>query len=232
VAAASLLVLAHTSPALSLHEAITTNQATDACAGCHQKLGDKIASLYLMSTHSASAIGCYRCHGGDPFADDKQKAHGERFVGRPSVLQVVEMCGSCHKSQLSIYKSGRHFQDKRGKPRVDCVQCHGAHTVGAPAESFRFAFMCSDCHGLEYLPELPEDFRKLLSVADESAERVRAAAKSGRAVPDHALSLRREIRRKIAELVHSTDLGGGLEKLPAILKLGEQFNKSLGQNQK
>jgi nitrate/TMAO reductase-like tetraheme cytochrome c subunit len=201
--------------------------AENGCLSCHQKSGDKSVELYLRSTHAMSNITCNRCHGGDLFATDKQQAHGGRFIGQPATDQLIAMCGSCHRPQLEMFKRGSHYPERKGQSRLDCAQCHGAHTVGAPSESFSLAYLCAGCHGLEYLPELPEGFRNLMSLADEVQGRLREARISGRPLSEDEMRLRREIRRSISEIVHPTDVEGGLMKIPAILRLGEEFKQAV-----
>ncbi|HWP42328.1 MAG TPA: cytochrome c3 family protein [Blastocatellia bacterium] len=181
----------------------------------------------MRSTHAISKIACTGCHGGDLFATDKQQAHSGRFKGRPSPDQVIAMCGSCHRAQLEMFKGSRHFPEKKGQARIDCAQCHGAHTVGAPAESFSFAYLCAGCHGLEYLPELPAAFQKMMAVADDVQHTLRAARESGQRLSQDVIRLRKEIRRSISEIVHPTDTQAGPGKIPAVLKLGQEFMQAV-----
>ncbi|HSE97095.1 MAG TPA: cytochrome c3 family protein [Blastocatellia bacterium] len=208
------------------------DEAANGCLSCHQKSGDRSVELFGRSTHAAAKITCTACHGGDPFTMDKQTAHTGRFVGQPRSDQLLNICGSCHRPQLEMFKAGRHFPESSRQARVDCVQCHGAHTVGAPSESFSFAYLCAGCHGLEYLPELPADFKKMMALADDIQDSLRAARESGQQLSDQAASLRKEIRRHISEIVHPTDLQGGAAKIPAILKLGQEFKQTVDRQKK
>ena len=92
--------------------------------------------------------------------------------------------------------------------------------------------LCSGCHGLEYLPELPRDIQKLMALADEVQGEIRAFRKSGQPLDDEALKLRKEIRRSISEIVHPTDLQGGHPKIPEILKTGEQFKRAVDRQKR
>ncbi|HEX5731223.1 MAG TPA: multiheme c-type cytochrome [Blastocatellia bacterium] len=200
-------------------------QQGDNCSACHQKNGDQTVSLFARSTHARSGITCNRCHGGDPFATEKQAAHGGRFVGKPSSNDTLAMCGSCHRAQLAAFKTSRHFPERRGVARVDCSGCHGAHLVGAQSTNFSFGYYCAGCHGLEYLPELPTDFQKMLAVADESRKITRAIEEAGRKPSDEVASRRKEIRRLISEIVHPTNLQVGHEKIAEIIRLGEELKQ-------
>ncbi|HXG67353.1 MAG TPA: ammonia-forming cytochrome c nitrite reductase subunit c552 [Blastocatellia bacterium] len=202
-------------------------QTTDSCAACHQKQEGNVVELFSHSVHAQKGIACSRCHGGDSSATDKQAAHSGRFVGQPSSEQVLTICGSCHREQLATFKTSRHFPERRGVTRVDCVQCHGAHTVGSPKRNFSFAYYCSGCHGLEYLPELPSDFLKMLNLADDLTEAMNARANAGAAPAEEAIQRRKEISRMIARIVHGTDLKGGGEEIPRIVESGNALKRIL-----
>ena len=122
------------------------------------------------------------------------------------------MCGACHQAALAAFKTSRHFPEHRGSPRVDCVQCHGAHTVGSPSRNFSFAYYCTGCHGLEYLPALPGEIQKTLAMLDDLSDAIRALESSGRALTADQKQQRKEIRRSIADIVHPTDLKGGVSQ--------------------
>jgi hypothetical protein len=84
---------------------------------------------------------------------------------------------------------------------------------------------CTNCHGLEYLPELPAAFRNLLQVADEENRLLVRLSAWGRKPSDELLAKRQEIRHIIGDLVHKTDLPHGLERAPEIVKLNESLKR-------
>lgn len=195
----------------------------DNCAACHKQQNDESVQLFSKSTHARAMTGCDGCHAGDPAASTKQAAHADNFVGKPTPNQTLSMCGSCHTSQLAAFKTSVHFPERRGAPRMDCAQCHGAHTVGWTGRNFSFALFCTGCHGLEYLPELPREFQKMLALVDDEKDSLASLEASGRKASDEILKRRREIRRAVGEIVHSTDAKGGLQKSAQIMKLGDEF---------
>jgi hypothetical protein len=179
---------------------------------CHEKRRDDPANLFRNSIHGRTRKTCSSCHGGDGSTADKAGAHSGRFIGQPSSNDVLAMCGDCHQTALAAFKTSRHFPEHRGSSRVDCVQCHGAHTVGSPTRNFSFATYCTGCHGLEYLPGLPGEIQKTLVMLDDLTDAIRASESRGRALSSEGSQQRKEIRRSIAEIVHPTDLKGGLQK--------------------
>ena len=191
---------------------VSASQAVDNCVACHEKRADDPAGLFKKSTHGRTRKTCSSCHGGDGSASDKAGAHSGRFIGEPSSNDVLAMCGACHQTALTAFKTSRHFPEHRGSARVDCVRCHGAHTVGSPTRNFSFASYCAGCHGLEYLPGLPGEIQKTLSMLDDLSDSIRESELKGRALPVEALQRRREIRHSIAEIVHPTDLKTGIQQ--------------------
>jgi len=200
-----------------------TASLSDTCAACHRTRDEKLFSLYSKSVHYSAGKGCASCHGGDASAAAKAEAHSLNFVGKPTSDQAVRMCGSCHRSESAQYRASRHFPVQKAVSRVDCVQCHGAHTVGAPARSFSIAYFCSGCHGLEYLPGLQQQFQDLLKLSDDLRLALQDVTDSGRAPSDDVLRRRKEIQQMTGEIVHKTDLDGGTAKIPHILELGEKL---------
>ncbi|MEW6206879.1 MAG: cytochrome c3 family protein [Acidobacteriota bacterium] len=190
----------------------------DNCLACHKTKTPETVALYSSSVHAAKGYECNRCHGGDAMAADKAQAHAGNFTGQPSPSEVVTMCGSCHRAQSASFKTGKHFP--RGKePRVDCSQCHGAHAVGS-LRNFSFVYYCAGCHGQEYLPQLPDNFQKMLALAD-------ALSDAGNTISEDATQRRKEIRRRIGEIVHPTDFEGARTRTAEILKLGEEFKQMI-----
>ncbi|HYL98020.1 MAG TPA: c-type cytochrome, partial [Blastocatellia bacterium] len=200
---------------------------TDSCYQCHQRQTSKIVSLYEKSAHFAAGKSCNACHAGDPTAVEKESAHSLNFIGKPTGDQAIRICGQCHRKESIEYKASHHFSNDKRIRRADCVECHGAHTVGNPAPDFSFNLFCSGCHGLEYLPGLQEDFQNMLKLSDDLRARMRELRDSGTTPSDEILKRRREIRDLTGEIVHKTDLKGGSESIPHILELGEQLKQMI-----
>ncbi|MGH9755591.1 MAG: cytochrome c3 family protein [Blastocatellia bacterium] len=204
--------------------------AEDNCLKCHsQSTGraEEVVRLHSSSAHGRVDVGCDGCHGGDPAQTDKAKAHSSNFTGKPDRSATLTMCGACHAPQLAQFKTGKHFPEKQGIPRLDCAECHGAHSVGNRPETFSLGQFCVSCHGLEYLPPLPRQFQDLLNLSDDISGELNALAAKGRKLSDEAVKQRKEIRRLTAELVHPTDLGGGIERIPMILTQGEKLKQEI-----
>jgi hypothetical protein len=187
--------------------------------------------IYKTSTHSRTNVGCDGCHGGDPSQAEKTSAHSGRFVARPNTAATLEMCGKCHRQPLELFKASRHVAARPNAGRLDCVECHGVHGIGAPSESFRWPTFCGGCHGLEYLPQLPRPFQEMLALADELGDGLHRLRKKGRAPTEELSRRRKEIRHSISELVHKTDSQAAVERIPRILELGAMLKRQIAMEE-
>ncbi len=202
-------------------------QSKDNCIDCHSRLQGQVISIYKTSTHSRASVGCDGCHGADSSQSEKNKAHAGNFIARPDTTATLEMCGKCHRRPLEFFRSSRHVAARPNSARLDCVECHGVHGIGAASESFRWPQFCAGCHGLEYLPQLPRQFQEMLSLADDLREGIHRLEVKG-APTKELIERRKEIRHMISELVHQTDAKGGMERIPHMLELGASLKQQLG----
>jgi hypothetical protein len=211
----------------------TQTKISDKCFVCHQKNADETIELFTYSTHSRRNISCKDCHGGDAAASEKQVAHSQNFIGKMTSNQILERCGSCHKTQLATFQSSHHYPEHKNMARVDCVQCHGAHTVGKLQQGgSNFAYVCAGCHGLEYLPELPSPLQKTLVMTDEVRDLWRDMDARGIKPTDESVKLRRELRRQVGEWVHATNAKGASENASKFAEMTGRLKKLLAESHK
>lgn len=121
--------------------------ADGSCVACHKTVD---APAYVEhnfkdwenSAHARAGVSCESCHGGDPAAQDKAKAHAGviRSTAKNSPLYytaIPESCGSCHQPELKAFKTSVHSQQlQRTGQGPNCLTCHGsmANHVLAPRE--------------------------------------------------------------------------------------------------
>lgn len=156
----------------------------DQCATCHEALGDKPSSLFGHDIHRLKGITCAGCHGGDPNAEDMDRAmsKSEGFIGVPRGDEVSAVCAKCHADPEKMAKSNlpaTQFQalqtsvhgklSTTGKERIaQCTTCHNAHGIVAvknpasPVAPLNIAKTCAKCHSnaayiRSYNPALPVD---------------------------------------------------------------------------
>jgi predicted CXXCH cytochrome family protein len=166
--ASALLLTAATAAARSA-------PAANTCVACHSTQGDvriaTPASLFKQAdVHRESGFACADCHGGDPTAEDKARAHdvAKMFKGKPQGQAIVETCARCHSDaafmrrfaprqrvdQATEYAASTHGKQlAKGDPLVaTCASCHGAHGVRkvndpkSPVFPTNVANTCGSCH--------------------------------------------------------------------------------------
>lgn len=148
--------------------------ADDTCVACHRGLDEPRLHAPAAATdsdvHFAQGISCAGCHGGDPKAEDPEKAMdpARGFVGRIAATAVPETCGSCHANaafmlrwapniptdQLAQYRTSKHGQAlAKGDTKVAvCTSCHNAHGVLPPSDARAPVYpthivdTCARCH--------------------------------------------------------------------------------------
>jgi hypothetical protein len=202
-------------------------QDEDNCISCHSQTTAQVVTIYHTSTHIRAGVACAGCHGGDSSKNEKSQAHSGAFIGRPDTSATLEMCGNCHQEPLAYFKKSRHVAEQPNAGRLDCVECHGVHGIGAASESFRWPSFCAGCHGLEYLPPLPSRFQDMLTLSDELREGIHRLDAKGRAQARELIDSRKEIRRLISELVHQTDSSAAVKRIPRILELGSTLKRRI-----
>jgi len=201
---------------------------SDNCVKCHilaTGRAAEVVGIHRASTHAKVEISCNGCHGGDPEQVDKLRAHAGKFIGKPDRVGLLSMCGNCHERQLDQFKTSRHFPESQGVPRLDCADCHGAHSIGNPPESFSFAQYCAGCHGLEYLPALAQPLQDLVTLVDELNDKTRRMSAKGGNPSENYIKQRKEIRHLTAEIIHPTGHGSGFEGIGKILSEGEKLKR-------
>ena len=137
--------------------------STYGCVACH---ADKRAA-FVQGVHAERGIKCQICHGGDPAAFSLPAAHRGRFVGSPSKIATVALCGSCHSDpnrmrqfglptgQVAEFRTSRHGRLLLGQGNLDaptCTDCHDAHTIRRPDDARSNVYptnipaTCGRCH--------------------------------------------------------------------------------------
>ena len=100
--------------------------------------------------HSDRGIVCHDCHGGDPTAVERNAAHSGDFIGEPSKLQTVRICGACHSDpnrmrpfglpadQVAEMRTSRHGEllfERDDENAPTCTDCHDSHTIRPPEDA-------------------------------------------------------------------------------------------------
>ena len=133
------------------------------CITCHAENRD----AFVQGVHAARGIRCHDCHGGNPRADTLPAAHAGRFIGKPTKIQAVELCASCHadpnrmrpfglpSGEMAEFRSSRHGRlllQGRDTAAPSCIDCHNAHLIRRPDDARSDVYptnipaTCGRCH--------------------------------------------------------------------------------------
>jgi hypothetical protein len=154
------------------------------CVSCHTRLTTplRLTSRYAewyMSKHKEKAVGCEKCHGGDPKISDEKKAHAGVIApndakSRLHPQNLPETCNACHPGVVNSFVESTHYQKlKSAGLGPSCSTCHqhmASQVLYTPEET---AAMCSTCHNSpnKLMPPHPEVPQK----ANEVMQSIRRA---------------------------------------------------------
>ncbi len=140
------------------------------CVSCHSRVLEplRLGNRYLdwqFSRHRDEGASCEKCHGGDPSAEDKQKAHAGVSPASDQQSRLhwknqPETCGACHQNVASAFVESAHYKRINGIGLgPSCNTCH-AHMAKKVIYSLdETADLCSRCHdsinSLKPRPEIP-----------------------------------------------------------------------------
>ena len=149
--------------------------AANTCLTCHATLTDsKLAMPAALFSgtdiHRERGFACVDCHGGDPTAGDKVRAHdvARGFKGAPAGRAQIATCARCHSDatlmrrfaartrvdQATEYATSVHGKQlAAGHGNVaTCASCHGPHGIRlvsdakSPVFPTNVAATCATCH--------------------------------------------------------------------------------------
>jgi hypothetical protein len=91
------------------------------CVQCHSKLQSpyRVTSRYAewhISLHKEKAVGCDKCHGGNPASQDAKQAHlGVQIASDANSKlhpkNLAQTCTACHREIVSSFVESKHYQN-------------------------------------------------------------------------------------------------------------------------
>jgi predicted CXXCH cytochrome family protein len=180
----AILLLA-TKPAPSAAQDALAAFKDNHCVNCHSKLMTpyRLTSRYgewHISQHKEKAVGCEKCHGGDPQISDEKKAHvGVQGASNPQSKlhpkNLAETCKSCHAEVVNSFVESKHYQNLTSAGLgPSCNTCHAhmaSEVIYTPEQT---AKLCASCHDSTnaLMPKRPE----IPGKADEAMQAIRRAS--------------------------------------------------------
>src|SRR6185503_7699749 len=170
-----LALLALSAPIAPSRAMAQSAPAANTCLGCHATLTEtKLAMPATLfsgtDVHRERGFACVDCHGGDPAAGDKARAHdaARGFKGAPAGQAQIAVCARCHSDatlmrrfaprqrvdQAAAYATSVHGKQlAAGHTNVaTCASCHGPHGIRlvsdakSPVFPTNVAATCASCH--------------------------------------------------------------------------------------
>jgi len=122
----------------------------EGCLACHQDVKG------LSASHNPEALGCYSCHGGDPFTMNKNTAHKNMELIPGNLTTAERSCGTtaCHPEIVSRINTGlmatlsgmisvdRYVFDEQDSPD----ELTTIHHLGNSAADEHLRNLCVRCH--------------------------------------------------------------------------------------
>ncbi|MFZ4548787.1 MAG: cytochrome b N-terminal domain-containing protein, partial [Bacteroidales bacterium] len=122
----------------------------EGCVSCHKGMNG------FSDAHKPEYIGCFSCHGGDPFTLNKNKAHRKMYTVPGNLSNATEACGNvgCHpgivprvKTSLMSTLSGIISVDKWVFGETDDLDLIShVNDIGNSASGQHLRNLCAGCH--------------------------------------------------------------------------------------
>jgi Cytochrome c554 and c-prime len=127
------------------------------CVTCHAGIKEPVGTSahfyeWRNSRHANQAVGCEKCHGGNPNTDSYKLAH--EGVLSPTFTQstlhpknLAQTCSTCHQEIANAFVKSRHsqvLQESGNGP--SCTNCHrhmASSVTNWPPDT---SMLCAQCH--------------------------------------------------------------------------------------
>ena len=224
-------------------------QVAETCGRCHNNV-ELMRGYGISSNQYAGYKTSVHAHAiydkGDTSAPTCNDCHGSHGAAPPGVQSVVQVCGSCHTREATLF---RDIENKKGLDLTTCIQCmvcHDNHAVQAPTDEMIGVgpkSTCTSCHrpgepSYRAAEEMASSLQRLGARLAEARELLGRAERAGIEVSADQFALRKA-QDQIVEarvLTHSFDRDRflavtreGLQASSGGVAAGQRAFKELGQ---
>ncbi len=122
------------------------------CFHCHSSEVEQ----FQESMHYEK-ISCIDCHGGDKTINGSLVSIDvmyKNFIGKPSRINMTELCSKCHAKTVELYKESVHWKGLIGgrDSAASCLDCHSSHNILSYKDPRSITYqdkvpqLCANCH--------------------------------------------------------------------------------------
>lgn len=153
------------------------NYRNNKCVACHTQITQPVAlsNRYFewhSSVHRDAGVSCEKCHGGDPAATDKTRAHVgilpySNAQSKIHYRNVATTCKSCHQGITDTFLESKHYQNLKATGLgPSCSTCHAHMATEVVLSPQQTSSLCAYCHNTinGALPPRPEISEKAEAV--------------------------------------------------------------------
>jgi predicted CXXCH cytochrome family protein len=224
-------------------------RVAETCGRCHNNV-ELMRAYGLPSNQYAGYKTSVHAHAlydkGDVSSPTCNDCHGSHGAAPPGMQTVVQVCGSCHTREATLF---REIEKKKGldlTPCIQCMVCHDNHAVQTPTDDMLGVgprSTCTSCHGAGTAPygaaeEMAAALDRLKARVGEASDLLSRAERAGIEVSADQFALRKA-RDQVVEarvLAHSFDrvrflavTAEGLTVADAGARAGQRAFKELRQ---
>lgn len=177
-------------------------RVAETCGRCHNNV-DLMRPYGIPSNQYAGYKSSVHARAiydkGDLAAPTCNNCHGSHGAAPPGVQAVVQVCGSCHTREATLF---REIEKKKGlnlTPCIQCMVCHDNHAVQTPTDEMIGVgpkSTCTSCHGPQDVPykaidEMAKAFQRLKERQTEAVDLLDRAERAGIEVSADQVALRK-----------------------------------------
>ena len=205
-------------------------RSEDSCVLCHKKLAaDTFVGHSFQdwenSIHQKKGVSCHSCHGGNPEASDKEKAHQgiQLSTQQGSSLyftNIPETCGQCHSEILGQFKKSAHYSELKASGRgPNCLTCHGSMATWVLRPD-QMEQTCTLCHKK---PMQAQATLMTLGVAQSNIEKLSSMVPADKKQQEAYKALQADLDSTV-QLWHSFDMTKVLEESRRLIRRSRELS--------
>lgn len=132
---------------------VSPTRVAETCGRCHNNV-DLMRAYEIPTNQYAGYKSSVHARAlydkGDLSAPTCNDCHGSHGAAPPGVQSVVQVCGSCHTREATLFREVERSKGLNLTPCIQCMVCHDNHAVQPPTDEMIGVgpkATCTSCHG-------------------------------------------------------------------------------------